>query len=167
LPSNASNRSNTPSVSNLQTQGQGTENILSAVSASLVYAGANKNGSQNITPVASKPASVTGENEREAVAVPHSYFVSNISIPDIGIIDEEAVVNNNNATNATNATTTSDNIVIDILPLTQDNLNTHENVMLQQLPPLPKQNETIITISDSEAVLPPLIFDELDPEGMM
>ena len=87
LPSNASNRSNTPSISNLQIQG--TENVLNAVSASLVYAGANKNGSQNITPATSKPASVIGDGEREAIAVPHSYFVSNISIPDIGIIDEE------------------------------------------------------------------------------
>ena len=51
LPSNVSNRSNTPNILNLQIQG--TENILNAVSANLVYAGAgvNPNGSQNIKPI--------------------------------------------------------------------------------------------------------------------
>jgi hypothetical protein len=139
LPSNASNASNTPSKSNLQVQG--TANILNAVSANLVYAGAgigvNANGSQSITPITSKPASVTGETEREFIAVPHSYFVSNISVSDVN--------NNNTNTNNTNNTNTNnneeeviinnvnidDNIIINILPLTSNNLNIHEGVMLQ------------------------------------
>ena len=134
--SNASNASNTPSKSNLQIQG--TANILNAVSANLVYAGAgigvNANGSQSITPITSKPASVTGEVEREFIAVPHSYFVSNISVSDIN--------NNNTNTNNTNTNNNEeeviinnvnidDNIIINILPLTSNNLNIHEGVMLQ------------------------------------
>jgi hypothetical protein len=129
LPSNASNASNTPSKSNLQIQG--TANILNAVSANLVYAGAgigvNANGSQSITPITSKPASVTGETEREFIAVPHSYFVSNISVSDVNNTnnnnEEEVIINNVNIDN--------DNIIINILPLTSNNLNIHEGVMLQ------------------------------------
>ena len=148
LPSNVSNRSNTPSIPNLQIQG--TENILNAVSANLVYAGAgvNPNGSQNITPITSKPASVTGDIEREAVALPHSYFVSNISISDVTNTnnnnntnnnEEEVIINNVNINN-------DDNIIINILPLTSNNLNINEGVMLQD-----QQTSPI----------------EDDPEGMM
>ena len=148
LPSNVSNRSNTPSIPNLQIQG--TENILNAVSANLVYAGAgvNPNGSQNITPITSKPASVTGDIEREAVALPHSYFVSNISISDVTNTnnnnntnnnEEEVIINNVNINN-------DDNIIINILPLTSNNLNIPEGVVLQD-----QQTSPI----------------EDDPEGMM
>ena len=149
LPSNVSNRSNTPNILNLQIQG--TENILNAVSANLVYAGAgvNPNGSQNITPITSKPASVTGDIEREAVALPHSYFVSNISISDVTNTnnnnnntnnnEEEVIINNVNINN-------DDNIIINILPLTSNNLNINEGVMLQD-----QQTSPI----------------EDDPEGMM
>ena len=148
LPSNVSNRSNTPNILNLQIQG--TENILNAVSANLVYAGAgvNPNGSQNITPITSKPASVTGDIEREAVALPHSYFVSNISISDVTNTnnnnntnnnEEEVIINNVNINN-------DDNIIINILPLTSNNLNIPEGVVLQD-----QQTSPI----------------EDDPEGMM
>ena len=148
LPSNVSNRSNTPNILNLQIQG--TENILNAVSANLVYAeaGVNPNGSQNITPITSKPASVTGDIEREAVALPHSYFVSNISISDVTNTnnnnntnnnEEEVIINNVNINN-------DDNIIINILPLTSNNLNINEGVMLQD-----QQTSPI----------------EDDPEGMM
>jgi hypothetical protein len=147
LPSNASNRSNTPSILNLQIQG--TENILNAVSANLVYAGAgvNANGSQNITPITSKPASVIGDIEREALALPHSYFVSNISVSGINnTTNTNNNTNNNEEEVIINNVNIDDNIIINILPLTSDNLTIHEGVMLQD-----QQTSPI----------------EDDPEGMM
>jgi hypothetical protein len=146
---------------------QGTDSVLNAVSANLVYATAlseNINRSQNITPATSKPASVKGDGEHEAITLPHSHFTSNIIISDINNIEEEVKVASN-----------SDNIVIDVLPLTQNNLNIHENVMLQHQSSHPNQNDTIISIpvlTQSVALnnleaLPPLLFDALDPDGMM
>ena len=163
VPSNASNRSNTPIVSNLQTQG--TDSVLNAVSANLVYAAAtlseNINRSQNITPATSKPASVKGDSEHEAIALPHSYFVSNVVVPDSSNIQEEE--------EEVKVALNSDNIIIDILPLTQNNLNIHENVMLQHQSSHTNQNETIVSIPalTQSAALPPLLFDALDPDGMM
>jgi len=166
MPSNASNRSNTPSVSNLQTQG--TDSVLNAVSANLVYAAAlseNINRSQNITPSTSKPASVKGDSEHEAIALPHSYFVSNVIIPNSSNIEEKREEEDEEVKVASN----SDNIVIDILPLTQNNLNIHESVMLQHQTTHPNQNETIVSIPalTQSAGLPSLLFDALDLDGMM
>jgi hypothetical protein len=160
LPSNASNKSNTSNI-------KLTDNILNAVSASLVYAGMNTNGSQNITPATSKPASV--KSEVEPMVVPHHQFIRNILIPDIGNIYESGVNNANNA-NDNNA---NDNVIIDILPLTHDNLSMHENSILQQHEQ-PEQNlsahvEIPITSIEPSNKIPnlPLVFDQFDPEGMM
>jgi hypothetical protein len=78
--------------------------------------------------------------------LPHSYFVSNISISDVNNTnnntnnnEEEVIINNVNINN-------DDNIIINILPLTSNNLNIHEGVMLQD-----QQTSPI----------------EDDPEGMM
>ena len=167
LPSNASNKSNTSNI-------KLTDNILNAVSASLVYAGMNTNGSQNITPATSKPASV--KSEIEPMVVPHHQFIRNILIPDIGNIYESGVnnaTNANNANNATNANNANDNVIIDILPLTHDNLSMHENSILQQHEQ-PEQNlsahvEIPITSIELSNKIPnlPLVFDQFDPEGMM
>jgi hypothetical protein len=167
MPSNASNRSNTPSVSNLQTQG--TDSVLNAVSANLVYAAAlseNINRSQNITPSTSKPASVKGDSEHEAIALPHSYFVSNVIIPNSSNIEEKR---EEEEEEEVKVASNSDNIVIDILPLTQNNLNIHESVMLQHQTSHPNQNETIVSIPalTQSAGLPSLLFDALDLDGMM
>ena len=163
-PSNASFRSNTPSISNLQIKG--TENVLNAVSASLVYVGVNKNGSQNITPATSKPPSV--KSEVEPAVMPHHHFVHNISIPDIGSV-YESVADNNNDNNDNNNNNNNDNIVIDILPLTHDNLNIHENTMIQQQQELSPQVEIPNTTTELPIKIPilPLVFDQFDPEGMM
>jgi hypothetical protein len=153
-PSNASNKSNTSNI-------KLTDNILNAVSASLVYAGMNTNGSQNITPATSNPASV--KSEVEPMVVPHHQFIRNILIPDIGNIYESDANNNN----------VNDNVVIDILPLTHDNLSMHENSILQQNEQ-PEQNlsahvEIPITSIEPSNKIPilPLVFDQFDPEGMM
>jgi hypothetical protein len=149
-PSNASNKSNKSN----------TSNILAAVSANLVYGAVNTNGSQNITPATSKPASV--KSEVEPMVIPHHQFVRNISIPDIGNIYESGA----------NITGDNNNVVIDILPLTHTNLSIHENAMIQQQPhsqDLSSQVEIQITeveIPNNIATIP-LVFDTLDPDGMM
>jgi hypothetical protein len=162
LPSNASNKSNTSNI-------KVTDNVLAAVSASLVYAAVNTNGSQNITPITSKPASV--RSEVEPIVIPHHQFVRNIPIPDIGNIYESGANNDNDNNN--------NNIVIDILPLTYDNLSMHENSMIQQQqqqqqPQQPQQDLSAqVEIPVTAVELPnnaqplPLRFDIDDPEGMM
>ena len=140
IPSNASNKSNKSN----------TSNILAAVSANLVYAAVNTNGSQNITPVASKPPSV--KSEVEPMVIPHHQFMRNISIPDNGNIYESGADNNN--------------VVIDILPLTHDNLSIHENSMMQQQQQQQQDLSTQVEIQITEVELP-LVFDTLDPDGMM
>jgi len=159
LPSNASNKSNTSNI-------KVTDNVLAAVSASLVYAPVNTNGSQHITPNTSKPASVRSEGE--PIVVPHHHFVHNISIPDIGNIYESGANNNDN---------NNDNIIIDILPLTHDNLNMHENAMLEQQQQPQQQHQQDLSaqveIPVTALQLPnnaqpqPLNFDLDNPEGMM
>jgi hypothetical protein len=153
LLSNASNKSNTSNI-------KGTDNVLAAVSASLVYAGVNTNGSQNITPTTSKPASV--KSEAEPIVVPHHQFVRNVSIPGIGNIYESSDNNNN------------DNVIIDILPLTHNNLSMHENSMIQQQQQEQQQDFSVnVEIPTTATELPnknpilPLVFDEFDHEGMM
>ena len=98
---------------------------------------------------------------------------------DISNMDEEVDTNNNNIRNINNITNNGDNIVIDILPLTQDNLNIHENVMLgqpQQMPSPSNDYETTLTLpvsaSASTAVnaseaMPSFVLDDIDPDGMM
>jgi hypothetical protein len=158
LPSSASNKSNTSNI-------KLTDNVLKAVSASLVYAGVNTNGSQNITPATSKPASV--KSEVEPIVVPHHQFMRNVTIPGIGNIYESDANNNN----------VNDNVIIDILPLTHDNLSMHENSMIQQQEQQQEQQEQHhsahveipITATELPNKIPilPLVFDEFDPEGMM
>ena len=154
LPSSASNKSNTSNI-------KLTDNVLKAVSASLVYAGVNTNGSQNITPATSKPASV--KSEVEPIVVPHHQFVRNVTIPGIGNIYESGANNNN----------VNDNVIIDILPLTHDNLSMHENSMIQQQEQQEQHNSAHVEIPITATELPnklpilPLVFDEFDPEGMM
>jgi hypothetical protein len=158
LLSNASNKSNTSNI-------KGTDNVLAAVSANLVYAGVNTNGSQNITPATSKPASV--KSEVEPAVVPHRQFVHNVSIPGYGNVYESGSNNNNG------------NVIIDILPLTHDNLSMHENSMIQQQEHQqehqeePQEFSVNVEIPVTTTELPnknpilPLVFDEVDPEGMM
>jgi hypothetical protein len=170
LPSSASNKSNTSNI-------KLTDNVLKAVSASLVYAGVNTNGSQNITPATSKPASV--KSEVEPIVVPHHQFMGNVTIPGIGNIYESGANDNN----------VNDNVVIDILPLTHDNLSMHENSMIQQQEQQQQEQqeqqeqqqqqqqehhlsphvEIPITATELPNKIPilPLVFDEFDPEGMM
>ena len=157
LPSSASNKSNTSNI-------KLNDNVLKAVSASLVYAGVNTNGSQNITPATSKPASV--KSEAEPIVVPHHQFIRNTSIPGISNIYESDANNNN----------FNDNVVIDILPLTHDNLSMHENSMIQQQEQQEQQEQHLsahVEIPITATELPnktpilPLVFDEFDPEGMM
>jgi hypothetical protein len=163
LPSNASNKSNTSNI-------KVTDNVLAAVSASLVYAAVNTNGSQNITPITSKPASV--RSEVEPIVIPHHQFARNIPIPDIGNIYESGANNENDNDNNNN-----NNIVIDILPLTYDNLSMHENSMIQQQQQQPQQPQqdlsaqveipvTAVELPNNAQPLP-LRFDIDDPEGMM
>ena len=173
LPSNVSNRSIKSNASNISnnTNNRNTENVLAAVSASLVYgdtsaAVANTNASQNITPATSKPASVRGENE--SLSLPSAHMLQNITIPDIGNIYEsasvhenESNVNNNTDNNANNAENT-DNVVINIIPLTHNNLSIHETAMSQQ-----QQQELTQTLAAAPPLFPPLVFDALDPDGMM
>jgi len=158
LPSNASNKSNTSNI-------KVTDNVIAAVSASLVYAAVNTNDSQIITPATSKPASV--KSEVEPIVIPHHQFLHNIPIPDIGNI-YESVANNDND---------NDNVVIDILPLTHDNLSMHENSMIQQQQQQQSQPQqdlsaqveipvTIVELPNNTQPLP-LNFDLDDPEGMM
>jgi len=103
------------------------------------------------------------------MVVPHHQFIRNILIPDIGNIYESGV---NNASNA-NDNNANDNVIIDILPLTHDNLSMHENSILQQHEQ-PEQNlsahvEIPITSIEPSNKIPnlPLVFDQFDPEGMM
>jgi hypothetical protein len=147
LPSNVSNASNASNASN-------KSNILAAVSANLVYAGMNTNGSQNITPAASKAASV--KSEIEPAAISHEQFMRITSAAS------EMGANNEN-----------DNVVIDILPLTHNNLSIHENSMTQR-EPLQQQDPytQVVDIQITELELP-LAFDQHNPvpdsdlEGMM
>jgi hypothetical protein len=152
-PSNASNASNKSN----------TSNILAAVSANLVYGAVNPNGSQNITPATSKPASV--KSEVEPMVIPHHQFVRNISIPDIGNIYESGA-------NITGDTNNDNNVVIDILPLTHNNLSIHENAMIQQQPHQPDLSSqveipiNIVELPNNISTLP-VVSDNLDPDGMM
>ena len=143
LPSNASNASN-------------KSNILAAVSANLVYAGMNTNGSQNITPAASKAASV--KSEFESAAISHEQFMRITSTAS------ETGANNEN-----------DNVVIDILPLTHNNLSIHENSMTQR-EPLQQQDPytQVVDIQITDVELPPALdqhnpnpIHDPDLEGMM
>ena len=162
LLSNASNKSNTSNI-------KGTDNILAAVSANLVYTGVNTNGSQNITPATSKPASV--KSEVEHIVVPHHQFMRNVAISGIGNIYETSDNNNNNNNN------NNDNVIIDILPLTHNNLSMHENSMIQQQEQQEQQEQqhlsphveipiTTTELPNKNPILP-LVFDEFDHEGMM
>jgi hypothetical protein len=152
-PSNASNASNKSN----------TSNILAAVSANLVYGAVNTNRSQNITPATSKPASV--KSEVEPMVIPHHQFVRNISIPDIGNIYESGA-------NITGDTNNDNNVVIDILPLTHNNLSIHENAMIQQQPHQPDLSSqveipiNIVELPNNISTLP-VVSDNLDPDGMM
>jgi hypothetical protein len=153
FPSSASQKSNKSNAPNIQLS---TDNVLSAVSASLVYVGSTGNISQNITPAVSKPGSVKGDIEPVVVA----NAISNITIPDIGNIDEVE----------------SNNVVIDILPLTQTNLNIHESMLQAQLHTEPQIQTHLIPESQTQqpsvnATLQSLILNQndadYDPEGMM
>jgi len=136
LPSNASNASNKSNKSN----------ILAAVSANLVYAGMNTNGSQNITPAASKAASV--KSDVEPAAISHDQFMRITSDAS------ETGVNN-------------DNIVIDILPLTHNNLSIHENLITHHEPQQQQQQDPSTHVNIQITEVPLLISDDADFEGMM
>ena len=156
LLSNASTKSNTSNI-------KITDNVLTAVSTSLVSARVNTNGSQNITPATSKPASV--KSEAEPMVVPHHQFVHNVSIPGFGNVYESGSNNNNG----------NDNVVIDILPLTHDNLSMHENSMIQHQEQHQEQQEFSVNVEipvtatelPTKNPILPLVFDEFDPDGMM
>jgi hypothetical protein len=93
--------------------------------------------------------------------------VHNVSIPGYGNVYESGSNNNNG------------NVIIDILPLTHDNLSMHENSMIQQQEHQqehqeePQEFSVNVEIPVTTTELPnknpilPLVFDEVDPEGMM